>query len=113
MGRAEPPADRPSLCACWHAERGPSGHSPPSPPSLVPSLPSLAATSTWNFPPLLLKEGYEVLLSHTDYVYLDCGEPGWVKPGGYWCEPFHEWFQMYGYINDIKKIWGITDTTNI
>merc|ERR1712166_485718 len=58
--------------------------------------------------PDLLKEGYEVLLSHTDY-----GEPGWVKPGGYWCEPFHEWFQMYGYINDIKKIWGITDTTNI
>merc|ERR1711865_977566 len=56
--------------------------------------------------PDLLKEGYEVLLSHTDYVYLDCGEPGWVKPGGYWCEPFHEWFQMYGYINDIKKIWG-------
>jgi len=63
--------------------------------------------------PDLIKEGYEVLLSHTDYTYLDCGEPGWVKPGGYWCEPFHEWFQMYAYINDIKKVWGITDTTGI
>jgi len=61
----------------------------------------------------LLKEGYEVLLSHTDYVYLDCGEPGWVKPGGYWCEPLHEWFKMYGYINDVKKSWGLKDLTGI
>jgi len=34
--------------------------------------------------PALLAQGYEVLLSNTDYTYLDCGAPGWVKPGGYW-----------------------------
>jgi len=63
--------------------------------------------------PELLKEGYEIVLSHTDYTYLDCGEPGWVKPGGYWCNPFHEWYKLYDYVNDIKKIWGITDTSGI
>jgi len=63
--------------------------------------------------PDLLKEGYEIVLSHTDYTYLDCGEPGWVKPGGYWCEPFHEWYKMYGYINDVRTAWGINDTTGI
>jgi len=63
--------------------------------------------------PSLLKEGYEILLSHTDYTYLDCGEPGWVKPGGYWCQPFLEWYKLYSYVQDIRKAWDLTSTEGI
>lgn len=48
------------------------------------------------------------MLSNTDYVYLDCGGPGFTNPGGYWCQPYHEWFHIYNYIADVKKEWKLT-----
>jgi hypothetical protein len=37
--------------------------------------------------PSLIKQGYDVILSNTDYVYLDCGNGGATSAGGYWCQP--------------------------
>lgn len=59
--------------------------------------------------PNLIQQGYQVILSNTDYVYLDCGNAGSTNPGGYWCQPYHEWFHIYQYINDIKDKWLLTD----
>jgi len=56
----------------------------------------------------LTKRGYEVILAHTDYTYLDCGSSGWTSPGGYWCGPYHEWYKLYGYLQDVAASWGTT-----
>jgi N-acetyl-beta-hexosaminidase len=58
--------------------------------------------------PDLTAKGYDVILSNTDYVYLDCGSSGWIHPGGYWCQPYHEWYKIYEYINDVVSMWGLT-----
>jgi N-acetyl-beta-hexosaminidase len=63
-------------------------------------------TSTDSIIPSLVSSGYDVVLSHTDYVYLDCGNAGWAHAGGYWCQPYHEWQHMYEYITDLEKVWG-------
>lgn len=57
----------------------------------------------------LIDLGYEVVLSNTDYVYFDCGNEGWTNPGGYWCQPYSEWYHVYDYINDVKSKWGLSD----
>jgi len=57
----------------------------------------------------LIEDGYEVLLANSDYTYLDCGGPGWVRPGGYWCGPVLEWFKMYDYLPAVKEAWGLTE----
>jgi hexosaminidase len=59
--------------------------------------------------PKLAKEGYDIVLSHSDYMYLDCGESGWAQPGGYWCGPYHEWYKMYDYIPDVIKEWSMSE----
>lgn len=58
--------------------------------------------------PELVKNGYDVILANSDRVYLDCGGPGWVRPGGYWCQPYHEWFGMYDYPASVQKLWNLT-----
>lgn len=58
--------------------------------------------------PELMDKGYDVVLANTDYVYLDCGQPGWAQPGGYWCQPYHEWFRVYEYLPDALKEWNTT-----
>jgi len=57
--------------------------------------------------PWLTKMGYSVVLAHQDYLYLDCGGAGWEQPGGYWCQPKHEWYRMYDYIPKVLKLWDI------
>ena len=32
----------------------------------------------------LTERGYEVILAHTDYTYLDCGSSGWTQVGASW-----------------------------
>jgi len=56
--------------------------------------PSLYTIQVWDdssesIVPELLSKGYDVVLSNTDYVYLDCGAAGFTQPGGYWCQPYH------------------------
>ncbi len=62
-------------------------------------------TSSDSIVPTLVGQGYDVILSNTDYVYLDCGNAGWAHAGGYWCQPYHEWQHIYQYISDVTKIW--------
>lgn len=57
--------------------------------------------------PGLISQGYEVILSNTDYVYLDCGNAGFTNPGGYWCQPYHEWYHIYEYIANVKRLWKL------
>jgi hexosaminidase len=57
----------------------------------------------------LIGQGYDVVLSNTDYVYLDCGNAGFTNPGGYWCQPYHEWFHMYDYVNDVISMWDLSE----
>lgn len=63
--------------------------------------------------PTLLKKGYEVIMAHTDYVYLDCGSSGWAHAGGFWCNPYHEWYKIYDYIPDAIEAWGLKNTNGI
>jgi hexosaminidase len=56
----------------------------------------------------LIGKGYDIILSNTDYVYLDCGNAGFTNAGGYWCQPYHEWYHIYEYIRDISKKWHLT-----
>lgn len=58
--------------------------------------------------PELTSKGYDVILSNSDYVYLDCGAAGWAFPGGYWCGPYHEWQHIYNYANDVFSKWNLT-----
>ena len=62
-------------------------------------------TSEGSIVPSLVKQGYEVILSHTDYVYLDCGNSGYVNAGGYWCQPYHEWYHLYNYVYDVYQLY--------
>jgi hexosaminidase len=61
--------------------------------------------------PELIKKGYEVVLSNSDHLYLDCGSSGWVKPGGYWCPNYHEWYGIYDYMNTALDTWADTNET--
>lgn len=56
----------------------------------------------------LIDQGYDIVLANTDYVYLDCGNAGFTNPGGYWCQPYHEWFHIYDYINDVVSKWNLS-----
>merc|ERR1711997_298722 len=49
----------------------------------------------------LTRAGFDVILAHSNYVYLDCGSSGWAHPS-YWCQPYNEWFQIYQYMQDAR-----------
>jgi|LauGreStaDraftv2_3_1035109.scaffolds.fasta_scaffold13738_2 hypothetical protein len=40
--------------------------------------------SSTSIAPDLINKGYDIVISNSDLLYLDCGGPGWVRPGGYW-----------------------------
>jgi len=67
-------------------------------------------TSTKSISPDLIDQGYDIILSNTDYVYLDCGNAGNVGPGGYWCQPYHEWYHIYQYVDDVRTKWKLSDS---
>ncbi|WOL03997.1 beta-hexosaminidase 2 [Canna indica] len=90
-------------------------------PGMLP--PETTVLQTWNNGPnntkLLTSAGYRVIVSSSDFYYLDCGFGGWVgndsrydrqtgdepgKPfnyaggnGGSWCAPFKSWQRVYDY----------------
>lgn len=43
----------------------------------------------------LLKNGYRIIVSNYDALYLDCGFAGWVTDGNNWCAPFIGWQKIY------------------
>ncbi|KAJ8925414.1 hypothetical protein NQ315_009246 [Exocentrus adspersus] len=52
----------------------------------------------------LLNDGYRVILSNYDVLYLDCGFGGWLTDGNNWCSPYIGWQKIYDY--KPKKIGG-------
>ena len=84
------------LCCCpfWpHQVWDASGAKSPGSPSIAPAL---------------IKRGYDVVLSNSDFTYLDCGGSGWVAPGGYWCKPYLEWYTLYDYVPAVRDLWGLS-----
>ena len=83
-------------------------------PDLTTTLPpSLFTIQVWDttddsVTKTLIGKGYEVVLSNTDYVYLDCGNAGFTNAGGYWCQPYHEWYRIYEYVRDVTDKWQLT-----
>lgn len=65
-------------------------------------------TTDGSIAPDLLNKGYDVILANYDYVYLDCGQPGFTNPGGYWCQPYHEWQRIYQYLDDVREKWSLS-----
>ena len=43
----------------------------------------------------LLENGYNLIISNVDALYLDCGFPGWVSGGFNWCAPYKGWQHIY------------------
>ncbi|XP_057664989.1 chitooligosaccharidolytic beta-N-acetylglucosaminidase isoform X2 [Diorhabda carinulata] len=43
----------------------------------------------------LLDNGYNIILSNYDGLYLDCGFAGWVQDGNNWCSPYIGWQKVY------------------
>lgn len=43
----------------------------------------------------LLENGYKLILSNYDALYLDCGFAGWVTDGNNWCSPYIGWQKVY------------------
>ncbi|CAG9805205.1 unnamed protein product [Chironomus riparius] len=52
----------------------------------------------------LLENGYKLILSNSDALYLDCGVGGWVNDGLNWCSPYNTWQTLYQ--NKIDEIAG-------
>ncbi|KAL2511585.1 Beta-hexosaminidase 2 [Abeliophyllum distichum] len=91
-------------------------------PSVLP--PENVILHTWNNGPNNIKKvvesGYRVIVSSSDFYYLDCGHGGFLgndsqydQPpgtdpgnGGSWCEPFKTWQTIYNY--DIT--YGLNET---
>ena len=43
----------------------------------------------------LLENGYNVIVSNSDALYLDCGFGSWVRDGLNWCAPYKGWQVVY------------------
>ena len=46
-------------------------------------------------------------LTLCDWTISSLGQQGWVAPGGYWCQPYHEWYRIYQYLPDARKVWDM------
>jgi hexosaminidase len=44
---------------------------------------------------VLLDEGYNLIMSNYDALYLDCGFGSWVRDGNNWCSPYKGWQAVY------------------
>lgn len=45
--------------------------------------------------PLLLQNGFNLIISDNDNYYLDCGYESWMGIGYNWCSPYNTWSQIY------------------
>lgn len=43
----------------------------------------------------MLENGYKLIISNSDSLYLDCGVGGWVDKGLNWCSPYNTWQTVY------------------
>lgn len=52
----------------------------------------------------LLENGYKLVLSNHEALYLDCGFGSWVRDGNNWCSPYVGWQKFYD--NKMETIAG-------
>ena len=50
----------------------------------------------------LINAGYDVILSNSDALYLDCGVGNWADEGPFYCDPYKQWRDLYTY--DPRKV---------
>uniref|UniRef100_A0AAU8L1I2 Beta-hexosaminidase n=1 Tax=Sogatella furcifera TaxID=113103 RepID=A0AAU8L1I2_SOGFU len=50
----------------------------------------------------LVLNGYRLIFSNYDALYLDCGFGGWVSGGNNWCSPYKPWQTIYS--NDMVQL---------
>lgn len=43
----------------------------------------------------LLENGYNLIVTNSDALYLDCGFGSWVRDGNNWCSPYIGWQKVY------------------
>jgi len=43
------------------------------------------------------EKNYQIVVSSSDYWYLDCGHGDWISGGTSWCDPFKTWQNIYSY----------------
>lgn len=103
-----------------------------SPDASAHNVPKNVIMQSWNSGAgniqKLTSQGYDVIVSSSDFLYLDCGYGGWVTndprydvmtnpdpstpnfnyggDGGSWCAPYKTWQRIYDY--DFTK--GLTDS---
>lgn len=52
----------------------------------------------------VLENGFKIMISNYDVLYLDCGFGTWVRDAPDWCTPYHTWMHIYE--NRLKDISG-------
>lgn len=52
----------------------------------------------------LLDDGYRIIISNHDALYLDCGYGSWASDDPIWCSPYHEWQKIYQI--DLRQMGG-------
>jgi hexosaminidase len=50
----------------------------------------------------LLEDGYKMVISNYDALYLDCGYGNFAYNGLVWCSPYHDWQKIYK--TDLKDV---------
>eukprot|EP01059_Diplonema_ambulator_P022935 TRINITY_DN382_c0_g1_i1.p1 TRINITY_DN382_c0_g1~~TRINITY_DN382_c0_g1_i1.p1 ORF type:complete len:605 (+),score=248.79 TRINITY_DN382_c0_g1_i1:72-1886(+) len=55
--------------------------------------------------PTLLNEGYDVVVSNYDLLYLDCGGSSWVQEGNSWCS-YNSWYRIYDSATTALSAWN-------
>lgn len=52
----------------------------------------------------ILENGFKIIVSNSDALYLDCGFGSWVRDGNNWCSPYKGWQTVYD--NRMESIGG-------
>ena len=48
----------------------------------------------------IIENGYRMIFSNYDKLYLDCGFSAWVGEGNNWCNPYKGWQMIYEFDPD-------------
>ena len=55
--------------------------------------------------PTLINEGYSVVISNYDLLYLDCGGSAWIEQDKSWCK-YNSWYTIYDSVPTTLGVWG-------
>jgi hexosaminidase len=58
----------------------------------------------------LIDLGYDIIVSSSDSLYLDCGSGNFVTGGKSWCDPFKTWQTIYDYEPSFNITFGSSNS---